>query len=156
MTAITTETCVAAPLALDIVWKDGQITSLHLSWAAGREASLTSEAGRKLQAALARYVAGEAPGWPDLPLRRDGLSPFARRVLEVLARLPYGHRTSYGQLAAAAGAPGAARAVGRVMANNPFPLIFPCHRVVGASGTLTGFGPGLDMKQYLLEREGAL
>lgn len=151
-----TETCVAAPLALEIVWQDDAITAFHLAWAGdNRRPELATDAGRALQAALSRYVAGEAPNWPELPLRLDGLSPFARAVLDALARVPLGHIVSYGWLAARVGRPKAARAVGRVMAANPFPLVYPCHRVIGANGALTGFGPGIDMKKYLLEREGA-
>lgn len=153
--ATSTETCLAAPLALSIDWRDGRVTALRLAWAEGRQASLATDAGRAVQAALARYVAGQAPDWPELPLCLDGLSPFARRVLEALSQVPSGQKVTYGWLAARVGAPRAARAVGRVMAGNRFPLLYPCHRVVGADGSLTGFGPGLPMKTYLLEREGA-
>ncbi|MHC1713616.1 MAG: methylated-DNA--[protein]-cysteine S-methyltransferase [Solidesulfovibrio sp.] len=153
---MTTEICVAEPLALEVVWADGEVTALHLTWAADRQQALTTEAGKALQAALTRYVAGEAPDWPALPLRFDGLTPFARRVLTELARVPYGQLVSYGWLATQAGNPKAARAVGRVMASNPFPMLIPCQRVVGANGALVGFGPGVEMKKYLLEREGAL
>jgi methylated-DNA-[protein]-cysteine S-methyltransferase len=155
MTSLT-ETCLAEPLALDIVWENGAVTALVLAWAKDRQPALSTETGHAVQAALARYVAGQDPDWPELPFRWENLSPFTRQVLEELSRVPLGQKRTYGQLAAAIGAPKAARAVGRVMASNPFPLLFPCHRVVGADGTLTGFGPGLDMKQYLLTREGAL
>ena len=150
-----TECCIAGPLALEIVWQDGRITALRLAWAEGRQRLVTTGAAIALEAALARYVAGEAPDWPDLPLRWPALSSFAKQVLDELARVPYGQKVSYGWLAARVGSPKAARAVGRIMAHNPFPLVYPCHRVVGASGALTGFGPGLDMKKYLLAREGA-
>jgi len=155
MSASLTETCVAAPLALDIVWKDGQVAALHLTWAEGRQATLTTEAGRAMQAALALYVAGQAPDWPELPLCWDGMSDFSRRVLSALDRVPRGQKVTYGWLAAQVGSPKSARAVGRVMAGNRFPLLYPCHRVVGADGSLTGFGPGLPMKTYLLDLEGA-
>jgi len=74
----------------------------------------------------------------DLPLDLGGQSPFARAVLTALLQVPVGSTVSYGELARRAGHPGAARAVGRVMAGNPLPLVIPCHRVVGASGHLTG------------------
>jgi len=154
MSASLTETCVAAPLALDIVWKDGQVAALHLTWAEGRQATLTTEAGRAMQAALALYVAGQTPDWPELPLCWDGMSDFSRRVLSALDRVPRGQKVTYGWLAAQVGSPKSARAVGRVMAGNRFPLLYPCHRVVGADGSLTGFGPGLPMKTYLLDLEG--
>lgn len=150
-----TEICVAEPLALSLEWRDGEVARLHLSWAADKTPSLSTPTGEALQAALVRYVAGEAPDWPTLPLRFAGLSDFSRRVMDALAQVPPGQKVSYGWLAARVGNPKAARAVGRVMANNPFPLLVPCHRVVGAGGALTGFGPGLEMKEYLLRREGA-
>jgi len=153
-TATLTETCLAAPLALDLVWADGEIASLRLAWSEGRQACLATEAGRAMQAALLRFVAGEEPHWPTLPLCWQGVTPFARWVLEALSRVPRGRMVSYGWLAARAGAPRSARAVGRVMAGNRFPLLYPCHRVIGADGKLVGFGPGLPMKTYLLEREG--
>lgn len=155
MTLSLTETCVAAPLALDIVWTDGQVAALHLTWAEGRQATLTTEAGRAMQAALALYVAGQTPDWPELPLCWGKVPDFSRRVLETLRQVPRGQKVTYGWLAARSGNPKAARAIGRVMAKNPFPLVFPCHRVVGADGSLTGFGPGLPMKTYLLDLEGA-
>jgi methylated-DNA-[protein]-cysteine S-methyltransferase len=82
--------------------------------------------------------------------------PFSRRVLEQLARVPYGEVTTYGALAAQAGAPRAARAVGTVMNRNPIPIVLPCHRVVGASGSLVGYGGGLPRKEALLRLESAL
>jgi methylated-DNA-[protein]-cysteine S-methyltransferase len=79
--------------------------------------------------------------------------PFSRRVLQELARVPYGEVTTYGALAARAGHPRAARAVGTVMNRNPIPIVLPCHRVVGASGSLVGYGGGLDRKRTLLHLE---
>jgi methylated-DNA-[protein]-cysteine S-methyltransferase len=85
----------------------------------------------------------------DLGLSRD----FSRRVLLELARVPYGEVTTYGALASRAGRPRAARAVGTVMNRNPIPIVLPCHRVVGASGSLVGYGGGLERKQALLRLE---
>jgi methylated-DNA-[protein]-cysteine S-methyltransferase len=90
----------------------------------------------------------------DVDLR--GAAPFAQHVLEELARVPYGQTTTYGRLAAKVGAPRAARAVGTVMNRNPIPIVLPCHRVVGANGSLTGYAGGLDVKERLLRLEGAL
>jgi methylated-DNA-[protein]-cysteine S-methyltransferase len=86
----------------------------------------------------------------DLGLARRA---FSRQVLEELARVPYGEVTTYGVLAARAGKPRAARAVGTVMNRNPIPIVLPCHRVVGASGSLVGYGGGLARKQALLRLE---
>ena len=88
----------------------------------------------------------------DLRLSAD----FSRRVLEELARVPYGQTTTYGDLAARAARPRAARAVGTVMNRNPIPIILPCHRVVGANGSLVGYGGGLERKEALLRLEGSL
>jgi len=81
---------------------------------------------------------------------------FRRAVLEETQRIPSGQTRTYGWLAERVGRPRAARAVGRVMATNPLPLVVPCHRVVGSNGSLTGYGGGLRMKETLLRAEGAL
>jgi methylated-DNA-[protein]-cysteine S-methyltransferase len=88
----------------------------------------------------------------DLRLARD----FGRTVLEELGRVPFGELTTYGELAARAGKPRAARAVGTIMNRNPVPIVLPCHRVVGANGSLVGYAGGLERKQQLLRLEGAL
>lgn len=91
----------------------------------------------------------------DLPLDLR-VSPFNEAVLHELARVPYGRTETYGALAARVGRPKAARAVGTVMNRNPIPIVLPCHRVVGANGSLTGYGGGLDRKEHLLRLEGAI
>ena len=89
----------------------------------------------------------------DLPIALEGLTPFATRVLRACAAIQWGETRSYGEVAAAAGSPGSARAVGQALARNPVPVIVPCHRVIGADGSLTGFGQGLEMKRRLLNLE---
>jgi methylated-DNA-[protein]-cysteine S-methyltransferase len=91
----------------------------------------------------------------DLPLDLQGLSDFSVRVLSVLADVRCGQVISYGSLARRSGSPGAARAVGRVMAGNPFPIVVPCHRVLGAGGGMTGYsgGEGVATKLWLLRHE---
>ena len=84
------------------------------------------------------------------------VAPFHEAVLHELARVPYGHTETYGSLAAKAGSPRAARAVGTVMNRNPIPIVLPCHRIVGADGSLTGYAGGLHVKRALLELEGAM
>ncbi len=81
---------------------------------------------------------------------------FQQSVLQELARVPYGQTDTYGQLAAKVGRPAAARAVGMVMNRNPIPIVLPCHRILGANGSLTGYAGGLHVKRALLELEGAL
>lgn len=100
---------------------------------------------------LAEYFAGARTEF-DLPLHLVG-SAFQRRVWAALLGIPYGHTTSYGVLAAAIGAPGAARAVGLANGQNPIAILVPCHRVIGADGSLTGYGGGLPAKRWLLTHE---
>jgi methylated-DNA-[protein]-cysteine S-methyltransferase len=92
----------------------------------------------------------------DLALDLERVAPFHREVLAKLARVPFGQTTTYGTLAAEAGRPAAARAVGTVMNRNPIPIVLPCHRVVGANGSLTGYAGGLHVKEALLRLEGAI
>ena len=91
----------------------------------------------------------------DLPLDLR-VAQFPAEVLHELARVPYGHTETYGRLAAKVGRPRAARAVGTIMNRNPIPIVLPCHRIVGANGSLTGYAGGLDVKRRLLELEGAM
>lgn len=91
----------------------------------------------------------------DLPLAPHGTA-FQLRVWEQLSAIPFGSTTSYGELARRLGNPGAARAIGLANGSNPLPIVVPCHRVIGASGDLTGYGGGLVRKRWLLAHEGAL
>jgi len=88
----------------------------------------------------------------DLPIRLHGTS-FQVEVWEQLRRIPYGETISYGELAKRVDRPEAARAVGAANGQNPIAIVVPCHRVIGADGSLTGFGGGLDWKRWLLTRE---
>ena len=103
---------------------------------------------------LDEYFAGKRRSF-DLPLDLR-VAPFPADVLRELARVPYGRTDTYGALAARVGRPKAARAVGTVMNRNPIPIVLPCHRIVGANGALTGYAGGLEIKQTLLELEGAM
>ena len=91
----------------------------------------------------------------ELEVDLSATAGFARDVLDELDRVPFGHTTTYGALAAKVGHPRAARAVGTVMNRNPLPIVLPCHRVVGATGSLTGYAGGLDRKRLLLALEGS-
>ena len=104
---------------------------------------------------LDEYFEGKRTAF-ELPLDTSGTRPFQQAVLDRLARVPYGSVTTYGALANEAGRPRAARAVGTVMNRNPIPIVLPCHRVVGSTGKLVGYGGGLDRKEALLRLEGAL
>jgi methylated-DNA-[protein]-cysteine S-methyltransferase len=92
----------------------------------------------------------------DLALDLTPVAGFSRQALVELAQVPYGELTTYGALAAKIGRPKAARAVGGAMNRNPIPIVLPCHRVVGASGSLVGYAGGLERKETLLRLEGAL
>jgi len=100
---------------------------------------------------LEEYFAGERQDF-DLPLHLSG-TDFQVQVLQELQRIPYGETTSYGDIAKRIGRPKATRAVGAANGRNPIPIIVPCHRVIGSSGDLTGFGGGLDTKEALLRLE---
>jgi len=100
---------------------------------------------------LHEYFAGERRAF-DLPLGPQG-TPFQLQVWRELQQIPYGATISYGEMARRIGNPSASRAVGLANGANPIAIIVPCHRVIGASGKLTGFGGGLDIKQRLLDLE---
>lgn len=141
---------------LTLVAVDGVLSRVHMTGQRHRPPEETfgepdprpfGEAIRQLDA----YFAGELTEF-DLPLNLIG-TPFQLRVWEGLLRIPYGETRTYGELAEELGNPGASRAVGLANGKNPVSIIVPCHRVVGASGNLTGYGGGLDRKQRLLAFE---
>jgi methylated-DNA-[protein]-cysteine S-methyltransferase len=108
---------------------------------------------------LQRYAAGERHvTFADAPLDLSHLSPFQKKVVDRCRRIGSGKTRTYGELAELAGFPGAARAVGTVMSKNRYPIIVPCHRVVGSAGSLGGFSApqGISLKQRMLVLEGAL
>jgi methylated-DNA-[protein]-cysteine S-methyltransferase len=134
--------------ALTGVWfpDDRQTTAPQPTWR--RDAGVFTEVSRQLDA----YFGGELTEF-KLNLDPHG-TPFQRRVWDALRTIPYGVTTSYGKLAAALGDPRATRAVGLANGRNPIPIIIPCHRVIGADGSLTGYGGGMQRKQWLLALEG--
>jgi methylated-DNA-[protein]-cysteine S-methyltransferase len=121
---------------------------------AGRRILRTPQLVDPTRRELDEYFAGRRYAF-DLPLDLRGLPAFTVSVLQELSRVPFGATTTYGSLAAEVGRPGAARAVGTVMNRNRIPIVLPCHRVVGAGGSLVGYAGGLDRKAKLLELEGA-
>jgi methylated-DNA-[protein]-cysteine S-methyltransferase len=106
---------------------------------------------RRLADQLTTYFTGQLTRF-DLELETGG-TPFQRRVWDALRSIPYGTTTSYSELAAQLGEPRAVRAVGSANGRNPISIVIPCHRVVGADGGLTGYGGGLQRKQWLLAHE---
>jgi len=136
---------IASETALEAVLFDGRMIR-----ADGRSPVL-DDAARQLEA----YFEGELLVF-DLPLEVNG-TDFQRRCWLALATIPYGHTVSYGEQARRLGlGSDRARAVGAANGANPLPIVLPCHRVIGADGSLTGFGGGLYVKRFLLEHEGAL
>jgi methylated-DNA-[protein]-cysteine S-methyltransferase len=103
---------------------------------------------------IREFLSGKAVDFTIEDLGIEIVKGFARRVLRKGGEIPRGRVTTYGKLATSLGVPGGARAVGNVMAGNPFPLVIPCHRVLRSDGSLGGFGGGLPMKRALLEMEG--
>jgi len=103
---------------------------------------------------LEEYFAGERKQFA-VAVKPQG-TRFQLGVWQELGKIPYGRTVSYGELARRVGQPKASRAVGAANGANPIPIIIPCHRVIGADGSLTGFGGGLHVKQYLLELEKAI
>jgi len=119
----------------------------------GADEPVTKAEAKDLTQMIDALVSGK-PHNNGIALDWTGITPFRRAVMEECARIPPGQTLSYGELAARVGKPSAARAVGRVMATNPFPLLVPCHRVLGSDRTLHGYGGGLPMKAALLKAEG--
>ncbi|MDD3244123.1 MAG: methylated-DNA--[protein]-cysteine S-methyltransferase [Eubacteriales bacterium] len=144
---------MASPIGrLTLFANETALTDLLFAQAAPQEPYLESSA-LLAQAALQldEYFSGKRKGF-DLPLMPQG-TPFQKEVWRVLTTIPWGETRTYGEVAAALGRPGAARAVGGANHRNPLPIFIPCHRVVGTNGSLTGFGGGLEIKQWLLEHE---
>lgn len=151
-------------VTVGLEWQEERILSLRITWKdaalSGGRTLYATEAGREFGEALEAYERGEPVRWPALPLAWEQLVPesFRARVLHCLQeQVGHGTLCSYGQLAALVGNPRAARGVGAVMAGNPWPLVVPCHRIVGANGRLTGFSGGQEaiaLKAYLLRCEG--
>lgn len=128
---------------------ENAVTAIRFSAGGAQDASPLLDAA---EAQLREYFAGARRTF-DLPLAPHGTA-FQQRVWAALRAIPYGETRTYGELAAAIGNPSASRAVGMANHRNPIPIIIPCHRVIGANGTLTGYAGGLEIKRRLLALEG--
>jgi len=158
---MTFYTRLDCPLGSLLLTSDGEsLTGLHLppnndktierDWIPRANARPFPEAVRQLRAYFDRSLTQF-----DLPLLPNGTA-FQRRVWNELEKIPYGVTISYGELAQRVGNPKASRAVGLANGRNPIPIIVPCHRVIGASGKLVGYGGGLDTKRMLLDLESSV
>ncbi|MCX4528887.1 MULTISPECIES: methylated-DNA--[protein]-cysteine S-methyltransferase [unclassified Streptomyces] len=146
---------------LTLVASDGLLCGLYMTGqrhrpaeeSFGERVAATEEPFPEVVRQLGSYFAGELTEF-TVPVRLEG-TQFQRSVWEQLVRIPYGETWSYGELAAKLGKPNASRAVGLANGKNPVGIIVPCHRVIGASGGMTGYGGGIDRKVRLLEFEAA-
>lgn len=135
---------------LKIGYRDGAVTLLTRTDEAARDEGRTALTGLVFQQVM-EYLSGQRREF-DFPYSLHG-TPFQEKVWQALRAIPYGETRTYGQIAAAVGSPKACRAVGMANHQNPILLAVPCHRVIGASGKLVGYGAGLDMKEALLALE---
>ena len=151
-----THTVVPSPIGpLTVVREDGALVRLAMSppgrFVDAEIGERSDEGFDDVVRQLGEYFAGERTAF-DLPLRPVG-SPFEMAVWDQLTRIPYGRTRSYGYVAEAVGEPGGAQAVGAANGRNPIAVVVPCHRVIGADGSLTGFGGGMPAKRTLLDLE---
>ncbi|MFI5618993.1 methylated-DNA--[protein]-cysteine S-methyltransferase [Streptomyces sp. NPDC051567] len=160
MNSTKRHTVVDSPYGpLTLVATDGVLSGLYMSGqrhrpaeeSFGERVAAAEEPFAEVARQLAAYFAGELTEF-DVPVRLEG-TDFQRDVWDQLLRIPYGETWTYGELAARLGRPNASRAVGLANGKNPVGLIVPCHRVIGASGSMTGYGGGVERKVRLLAFE---
>lgn len=132
--------------------RDEKLTRLQILCSESQEVGVADLFTDRVFAQVEEYLAGERQTF-DVELDLSACTPFQRCVLEELRRIPFGQTRSYGQVAEAIGNSKASRAVGNANNRNPIHIIIPCHRVVGASGALTGYAAGVDVKAKLLALE---
>jgi methylated-DNA-[protein]-cysteine S-methyltransferase len=156
VTMSRTHTVVPSPMGpLTLVREDGALVRLAMSPPTALDPDALGERSGEgfddVVRQLGEYFAGERTAF-DLPLRPVG-SDFELAVWDQLTHIPYGATRSYGYVAKAVGEPGGAQAVGAANGRNPLAIVVPCHRVIGADGSLVGFGGGLPRKRFLLDLE---
>jgi methylated-DNA-[protein]-cysteine S-methyltransferase len=137
-------------------WKDNEERLRKWSdrYFQGMEWVLNSCKLQPVSEQLHAYFAGSKKPF-DMAIDLQG-TPFQKRVWEALQKVPYGATASYKEIAAVIGSPNAVRAIGGANNRNPIPIVIPCHRIIGASGELIGYGGGLHVKKHLLQLEGSL
>ena len=149
---------------LTLAARDGRVCLLHFGaaeetvrarlqrWYPAERVERHEDPGGAVSA-LTRYFAGELEAIDRIEVEMNG-TPFQRRVWDALRSVSAGHTASYAEIAALIGSPAAVRAVGAANGANPIAVVVPCHRIIGMDGTLTGYGGGLERKQWLLRHEG--
>ena len=150
----TTHAVLASPIGpLTAVREDGVLVGLWMGTPPEPETlgARDEAAFADVREQLAQYFSGNRTSF-DLALRASG-NPLQLAVWELISAIPYGSTRSYGELARELGDRSLAQAVGTACGRNPLPVVVPCHRVVGADGSLVGFGGGLDRKRFLLDLE---
>jgi methylated-DNA-[protein]-cysteine S-methyltransferase len=157
---VNSYTCIDSPIGRLLLGTDGEaLTRIDMdvadrpprgleNWTCDPTAGSLPEVARQLE----EYFTGRRRVF-DLPIRMEG-TEFQRRAWRMLMEIPYGQTRSYGEQAKRIGNPNASRAVGLANGRNPIPIVVPCHRVIGADGSLTGFGGGIERKRWLLVHEG--
>jgi methylated-DNA-[protein]-cysteine S-methyltransferase len=154
-----THSTIQSPLGeLILVATDGTLSGVYFPghWTRpdpGTFGERSEHRFEQVEEQLAEYFAGERTGF-ELPTSATGTT-FQRQVWNLIDRIPYGHTTTYGQIASALGNPTLARKVGNAVGHNPLSVIVACHRVVGKGGKLTGYAGGLQRKRFLLDLEAA-
>lgn len=148
LTIAAKEQCITALVLDGQKYREQHVTAGTVVCAREQADGILAEACEWLDA----YFAGEKPALTRLPLAPEG-SAFRQRVWRELMKIPYGETTTYGAIAGALGS--CARAVGNAVGHNPISIIIPCHRVVGADGSLTGYAGGIENKIKMLRLEGA-
>jgi methylated-DNA-[protein]-cysteine S-methyltransferase len=131
---------------------DDALTGIERVTRASKTGTPPNDVLQRAAQELADYFSGKRNRF-SVPVKFDG-TDFQEHVWKALQRIPFGETRSYGQIAHSIGKPAAVRAIGGACHRNPLMIIVPCHRVVGANGSLTGFGGGLPMKEWLLKHEG--
>lgn len=148
--------CCDSPIGkIYVAEADGAVVSIDFTSPTGCEVGDGSPLLEQVCGLLDEYFRGGQPDFSLVPLRAEG-TLFQQEVWKALLTIPYGETRTYGQIAHMIGRPKAVRAVGGACGRNPLPILVPCHRVVGADGSLTGFSCGLDRKRFLLSLEGIL
>ncbi len=147
---------VQTPLGtLTLVEENGALKELRFAqWMQPGEQPAKTPLLQKAEEELLEYFAGQRTAF-TVPMAPEG-TPFQQAVWEALLLIPYGQTRTYGEIAKQVGNPKAARAVGMANHQNPLPIFYPCHRVIGAGSQLTGYGGGLSVKAFLLSLENAL